>query len=107
MKEYVKELLDCIEEDVNFYNEEFNRQLEALGCEDEEKFAPSITKDIEALKSLVDTLTDEQAKLIKKLIYYAETFGEINGLNQSQLEVKIKTLAELTADIPVAEMIIE
>ena len=105
MRDYVIELLECIAEDVNWYNEEFNRELKALGCEDEEKFAPSITKDIEALKSLVDTLTDEQVKLIKQLIYHAETYGEINGLNQSQLDVKIKTLAELTADIPVAEII--
>lgn len=105
MKDYVFELLDSIEEDVNWYNEEFNRELRALGCVEPEKFAPSITKDIEALKSLVDTLTDEQVKLIKQLIYHAETYGEINGLNQSQLDVKIKTLAELTADIPVAEII--
>lgn len=105
MRDYVIELLECIEEDVNWYNEEFNRELKALGCEDEEKFAPNITKDIEALKSFVNGLTDEQTKLIKQLIYLAETYGEINGLNQSQLEVKIKTLAELTADIPVAEII--
>lgn len=105
MKEYVKELLDCIEEDVNWYNEEFNRELKALGCEDEEKFAPNITKDIEALKTFVNGLTEDQAKLIKQLIYHTQTFGEINGLNQSQLEVKIKTMASLTADIPVAEII--
>lgn len=105
MKDYVVELLECIEEDVNWYNEEFNTQLRALGCVEPEKFAPSITKDIEALKSFVNGLTDDQAKLIKQLIYHAETYGEINGLNQSQLEVKIKTLASLTADIPVAEII--
>lgn len=107
MKEYVKELLDNIEEDVNWYNEEFNNQLKALGCEDEEKFAPSITKDIEALKSLVDTLTEDQAKLIKQLIYHAQLSGEINGLSQSQLDVKIKTMAELIADVPVAEIDLE
>ena len=104
MKEYVKELLDCIEEDVNWYNEEFNQQLEALGCEDEEKFAPSITKDINAIKSFVNTLTDEQAKLIKQLIYHAQLSGEINAYSQSQLTTKIKTMAELIADIPVAEI---
>lgn len=103
MKEYVFELLDCIEEDVNYYNEELNNQLKALGCEDEEKFAPSITKDINALKSLVNTLTDEQAKLIKQLIYHCQLSGEINAYNQSQLDVKIKTMAELIADVPVAE----
>ena len=103
MKEYVKELLDCIEEDVNWYNEEFNRELKALGCEDEEKFAPNISGDINALKSLVNGLTDEQAKLIKQLIYHCQLSGEINGLSQSQLDVKIKTMAELIADVPVAE----
>lgn len=103
MKDYVIELLECIEEDVNFYNEELNNQLKALGCEDEEKFAPNITKDIEAIKSLVNGLTEDQAKLIKQLIYHAQLSGEINGLNQSQLDVKIKTLAELIADVPVAE----
>lgn len=104
MKDYVIELLECVEEDVNYYNEEFNNQLKALGCEDEEKFAPSITKDIEALKSLVNTLTDEQAKLIKQLIYHCQLSGEINAYSQSQLDVKIKTMAELIADIPVAEI---
>lgn len=104
MKEYVKELLDCIEEDVNFYNEEFNRQLEALGCEDEEKFAPNISGDINALKSFVNGLTEDQAKLIKKLIYHCQLSGEINAYSQSQLEVKIKTMAELIADVPVAEI---
>lgn len=106
MKEYVKELLECVEEDVNWYNEELNRQLEALGCEDEEKFAPSITKDINAIKSFVNGLTDEQAKLIKQLIYHCQLSGEINTYSQSQLEVKIKTMAELIADVPVAEMIV-
>lgn len=104
MKEYVKELLDCIEEDVNWYNEEFNQQLKALGCEDEEKFAPNISGDINAIKSLVNTLTDEQAKLIKQLIYHSQLSGEINAYSQSQLDVKIKTMAELIADIPVAEI---
>ena len=105
MRDYVIELLESIEDDVNWYNEEINTQWKALGCEDEEKYYPNITKDIESLKSFVNGLTDEQTKLIKQLIYHAETFGEINGLNQSQLEVKIKTLASLTADIPVAEII--
>lgn len=104
MKEYVKELLDCIEEDVNWYNEEFNKQLKALGCEDEEKFAPNISGDINTLKSFVNGLTDEQAKLIKQLIYHAQLSGEINAYSQSQLDVKIKTMAELIADIPVAEI---
>lgn len=103
MKDYVIELLECVEEDVNLYNEELNRQLEALGCEDEEKFVPSITKDINAIKSLVNTLTDDQAKLIKKLIYHCQLSGEINAYNQSQLDAKIKSMAELIADIPVAE----
>lgn len=103
MKDYVIELLECIEEDVNFYNEELNNQLKALGCEDEEKFAPNITKDIEALKLFVNGLTEDQAKLIKQLIYHAQLSGEINAYSQSQLEVKIKTMAELIADIPVAE----
>ena len=103
MKDYVIELLECIEEDVNFYNEELNNQLKALGCEDEEKFAPNISGDINALKLFVNTLTEDQAKLIKQLIYHCQLSGEINGLSQSQLEVKIKTMAELIADIPVAE----
>lgn len=104
MKDYVIELLDCIEEDVNFYNEEFNRQLEALGCEDEEKYAPNISGDINALKSFVDTLTEDQAKLIRQLIYHCQLSGEINAYSQSQLDVKIKTMAELIADVPVAEI---
>lgn len=104
MRNYVIELLECIEEDVNWYNEEINTKLKALGCEDEEKFAPSITKDINALKSLVNTLTEDQAKLIKQLIYHCQLSGEINAYNQSQLDVKIKTMAELIADIPVAEI---
>lgn len=103
MKDYVIELLECVEEDVNFYNEELNNQLKALGCEDEEKYAPNITKDIEAIKSLVNGLTDDQAKLIKQLIYHTQLSGEINAYSQSQLEVKIKTMAELIADIPVAK----
>lgn len=104
MKDYVIELLECIEEDVNWYNEELNNQLKTLGCEDEEKFAPSISKDINAIKSLVNTLTDEQAKLIKQLIYHCQLSGEINAYSQSQLTTKIKTMAELIADIPVAEI---
>lgn len=104
MKEYVIELLECVEEDVNLYNDELNNQLRALGCTDEEKFAPNITKDIEALKSFVNGLTDEEAKLIKKLIYHCQLSGEINAYTQSQLDVKIKTMAELIADIPVAEI---
>lgn len=103
MKDYVIELLECIEEDVNFYNEEFNRQLEALGCEDEEKFAPNISGDINAIKSFVNTLTEDQAKLIKQLIYHSQLSGEINAYSQTQLEVKIKTMAELIADVPVAD----
>lgn len=103
MKDYVFELLECIEEDVNYYNEELNNQLKALGCEDEEKYAPNISGDINALKSLVNGLTEDQAKLIKQLIYHCQLSGEINAYNQSQLDVKIKTMAELIADIPVAE----
>lgn len=104
MKDYVIELLECIEEDVNLYNEELNRQLEALGCEDEEKFAPNISGDINAIKSFVNSLTEDQAKLIKKLIYHSQLSGEINAYSQTQLEVKIKTMAELIADIPVAKI---
>lgn len=104
MKDYVIELLECVEEDVNFYNEELNNQLKALGCEDEEKYAPNISGDINAIKSLVNGLTEDQAKLIKQLIYHCQLSGEINAYNQSQLEVKIKTMAELIADIPVAEI---
>lgn len=106
MKDFVIELLESIEEDVNWYNEEFNEQLKALGCVDEEKYAPSITEDINALKSLVNTISEEDVKLIKKLIYHAQLSGEINALNQSQLDDKIKSMAEMAADIPVAEMII-
>lgn len=103
MKDYVFELLECIEEDVNYYNEELNNQLKALGCEDEEKFAPNISGDINAIKSFVNGLTEDQAKLIKQLIYHCQLSGEINAYSQSQLDVKIKTMAELIADIPVAE----
>lgn len=103
MKDYVFELLECIQEDVNYYNEELNNQLKALGCEDEEKFAPNISGDINALKSFVNGLTEDQAKLIKQLIYHCQLSGEINAYSQSQLDVKIKTMAELIADVPVAE----
>ena len=104
MKDYVIELLECVEEDVNGYNDELNNELKALGCEDEEKFAPNITKDIEALKSLVNGLSEEEAKLIKQLIYHCQLSGEINAYTQSQLDAKIKSMAELIADIPVAEI---
>lgn len=104
MKDYVFELLECIEEDVNYYNEELNNQLKALGCEDEEKYAPNISGDINTLKSFINGLTEDQAKLIKQLIYHSKLSGEINAYSQSQLDVKIKTMAELIADIPVAEI---
>lgn len=102
MRDFVIDMLEDIAGDVNYYNSAINEELNRLGCTDEEKFLPSIDKDIEEIKTLVDKLTDKEIKVINKLITLTQTSTEVQSCNQQQLDEKIKGMAELINDTPMA-----
>lgn len=102
MRDFVIDMLEDIAGDVNYYNSAINDELNRLGCTDEEKFLPSIDKDIEDIKALVDKLTDKEIKVIKKLITLTRTSTEVQSCNQQQLDEKIKGMVELINDTPMA-----
>lgn len=101
---HIYDSLECIKEDVNYFNDEINKRLTAMGCDEEIKFAAPIDKDIEAVKSLLGKLSADETMAIKQLINHCQLSGEIQACNQQQLEDKISGMAELINEIPVAEI---
>lgn len=65
-------------------------------------FLPPIDKDIEGIKDLINKLNDNEIKVIEKLITLTQTSAEVQSCNQQQLDEKIKGLAELINDTPMA-----
>ena len=102
MRDFLFDVLEDIVGDVNYYNSAINDELNRLGCTDEEKFLPPIDKDIEAVKTLMNKLTDKEIKVIKKLITHTQTSAEVQSCNKQQWEEKIKGMAELINDTPMA-----
>lgn len=101
MKEIIFKDLELIKGTVNWYNNAVNEELKKLEC-DEEKFFPIIDNDIEQIKALIEKLTDEDAKLIRRLIQHCQTSGEIESLSQDEFDEKVKGMAELINEMPVA-----
>ena len=102
MRDFLLDVLEDIFGDVTYYNSAINDELNRLGCTDEEKFLPPIDKDIEEIKDLVNKLNDNEIKVIKKVITLTQTSAEVQSCNQQQLDEKIKGLAELINDTPMA-----
>lgn len=103
MKEFIYKDLDLILGNVNWYNSAVNEELKKLECEEEGKYFPMIDKDIEGVKALIERLTDEEAKLIRRLIQHCQMSGEIESLGQDEFDEKVKGMAEMINDMPVAE----
>ena len=103
MKEFIYNDLDSILENVNWYNSAVNDELSKLNCEEEGKFFPMIDEDINRVKALIERLTDEEAKLIKRLMDYCQTSGEILTYDQDEFDEKVKGMAEMINEMPVAE----
>lgn len=102
MRDFLLDMLEDIAGDVTYYNSAINDELNRLGCTDEEKFLPPINKDIEEIKDLINKMNDNEIKVIKKLITLTQTSTEVQNCNQQQLDEKIKGMAELINDTPMA-----
>lgn len=104
MKEFIYQDLDSILGNVNWYNSAVNEELKKLNCEEECKYLPMIDEDIKAAKAIIDKLTDEEADVIRHLINHSQMSGEILTYDQDQFDEKVKGMAELINEIPVAEI---
>ena len=102
MKEFIYRDLEQIKGNVNWYNNAVNEELKKMECE-VEKFFPMIDKDIEEVKALIERLTDEEAKLIRRLIEHCQTSGEILTYDQDEFDAKVKGMAGMINEMPVAE----
>lgn len=104
LRNSVYETLECVEEDVNYINNEINTELKSLGCTEQIKYKQPITGDISRAKEILSTLPIEDVVLLGRVFYHIQTSAELQTLDQIQLNQRIKDIAKTLNELPVVDI---